>query len=435
VFGFSDAMAKLVFDVAARQQVGLTLLTGRSRVDGDEDIQAVPLAKAAARTSVVNMSWRSTVGSTTVITQRAYVIRQGLAGDPAPHAPASSRLDQEVVYRPTAVTSMPFGLLEMGAHVGRTTSSRDQHSEAAWTRSGYVHVWSQVAERLTISPGIRVSDASHIAGPMVTPWFSAELGVGRRWTIGASTGLSHQSLEVGRAYAVPSFDRTQPESAAHLDVSIRQQLTANLRWQATLYQRRERSILDVSPLLEEIDPVNAIAGIRGESRLAGSAHGLEIVMERQSPSGFSGWGAYTYGWARQTDPGRGQTFWADFDQRHAMTAFGVYRWRNSTNLGATLRIGSGAPISGYLSSRGTDLFIGTVRNAVRLPTYARLDVRAGRSFAVRGQRLHVFVEAVNLLDRVNIGATAGSFGPDGRAVGFIEPLTPARATAGVTVGF
>jgi hypothetical protein len=414
VFGFSDAMAKLVFDVGTRHQLGFTLITGKSRVDGEEDIEVAPPTEATARTSVVNMAWRSTVGSTTVITHRAYLVRQ----ESAPSLGA----DQEVVYRPTLVTETPTGLLEIGAQVGRAEWSRDGHSPAAsWTRSGHVHLRSQVAPRLTISPGIRVSDASHIAGPAVTPWLIAELGVRRSWTIAASTGLSHQFPEVGRVHGVPSLDRVRPESATHVDVSIRHQLTPNVQWQTTLYHRRERGVLDGPQPPDQ--------------RLAGSARGLEVVIERRAVNGLSGWGAYSYGRARQIDARRGEAFWADFDQRHAITAFGSYRWPDSTSLGATLRLGSGIPIPGYLSSHDESLFIGQRRNDVRLSTYARLDVRAARAFQLRDRRIHAFVEAVNLLNRSNMGPAVGAFLPGGEAVGFIERLTPRRASVGVTIGF
>jgi hypothetical protein len=426
VFGFSDAMAKLVFDVGARHQLGFTLLTGTSRVDGEENIDSSP-PEASARTSVVNVAWRSTVGSATVITHRGYLVRQGLA--------PSLAADQEVVYRPTLVRTVPNGLLEVGGHVGRTTWSQGRQSAAVWTRSGYLHVRSQVTERLTIAPGIRVSEASHIGSPAVTPWVSAELSVGPRWTIAASTGRSHQFPEVGRVDGVQSPDSLKPESAAHFDVSIRQQLTANVRWQTTFYGRRERGILDERPPQEGVGFGSATVDGRDADRLAGSARGLEILVERQGSSGLSGWASYVYGWARQASAGRGETFWADFDQRHAMTALGVYRWPDSTSLSASLRIGSGVPIAGYLSTLGEGLIAGQRRNDVRLPAYRRLDVRAERAFQVSGRRIQAFAEVVNVLNRLNTGTAAGAFGPGGEAVGFTERLTPRRASVGVTVGF
>ena len=129
-------------------------------------------------------------------------------------------------------------------------------------------------------------------------------------------------------------------------------------------------------------------------------------------------GARTYGSARYTDAGRGETFSADFDQRHAITAFGSYCWPDSTSVGATLRIGTGVPIPGYLSSRAGNLFIGERRNDVRLSTH--LPFRPGgadRAFRLGGRRLHAFVEVVNLFDNSNTAATRGTFGPAANRLG------------------
>jgi hypothetical protein len=409
VFGFSDALGKLVLDVNSRHQLGFSLLAGRSRVDADEpddDVESSSAIQPAARTSVANLSWRSALGSTTVLTQRAYLIRQ----EPSPGT------SEEMVYRAALVSKTPLGMLQTGAQLGKTTWDGRESSASAWTRSGYVNLQARAGNRLTIVPGIRASGASHISGPAVSPWILGELELGR-WTLAASTGASHQFPEVGRAYRFTAPGRFQPERAIHTDVSLRHQLTAAVRWEATLYQRREQGILD-----------------RSDGRLTGSARGFELILERRSTSGVSGWTAYTYGRARQRDAERLETFWADFDQRHAIAAFGMYRWPDSTSVGATWRIGTGVPIPGYLSYRGNDLFVGERRNEVRLSTYSRFDVRADRAFQLGNRRVQAFVEIVNLFNRSNTAAARGTFGFGGEAVGFVQRLTPRRVSAGVTFG-
>ena len=418
VFGFSDALGKLVLDVNAHHQVGLSLLAGRSRVDIDDEVESGSPIQPAAQTSVANLSWRSMIGSTTVLTQRGYLVRQELVSEPRISTDVVSLgTNEDMAYRASLVTKMPIGVLQSGAQVGRTTWQGTDASASAWTRSGYLNLQARAGNRLTIAPGLRVSGASHVSGVSVSPWLLGELDVGR-WTLAASTGMSHQYPEIGRAHRLPMPNPRLPETAIHADVSIRRQLTADVRWETTLYQRRERGILD-----------------RNGSRLAGSTRGFELVVERRSTTGLTGWGAYTYGRARHMDAERGETFWADFDQRHAMAAFGMYRWPDSTTVGATLRIGTGVPIPGYLSSRGEELFIGERRNAVRLSTYSRFDVRADRAFRVGDRGLHAFVEVVNVLNRSNTAAARGTFGFGGEAFGFVERLTPRRASAGVTFGW
>ena len=56
--------------------------------------------------------------------------------------------------------------------------------------------------------------------------------------------------------------------------------------------------------------------------LDGSAHGLELAVARRAETGLSGSIGYAYGVARYTDRELGETFDADFDQRHALNAIG-----------------------------------------------------------------------------------------------------------------
>jgi hypothetical protein len=418
-FGFSDAMGKLVFDANPRHQLGFSVLAGRSRVDAEEDGESLSSTAATAHSAAASMTWRSLLGPATVITHRAAVIRQGLVGEGSDAANAAIGADAEMTYRGTIVKKTRFGVLESGAQVSRTTWQHDGLPTAtSWTRAGYVHLEAQGTERLTISPGVRVSGASHVAGTAVSPWLLGEFRAGRRWTISASTGLSHQFPDMGDAARLLVAADARAESAVHVDVGVRHQVTSNVHWGATVYQRRERGVFD-----------------EHEGSLAGSARGIEIVVERRSSSGLSGWGGYTYGRARQSDGRIGETFSADFDQRHSITAFGAYRWRDTTSVGATLRIGSGVPIPGYLSYRSEGLFLSDQRNEVRLPSYARLDVRADRAFQLAGRRFQGFVEVVNVLDRTNVGPAVGTFGIHGEAIGFVERLAPRRASAGVTFGF
>jgi len=60
-------------------------------------------------------------------------------------------------------------------------------------------------------------------------------------------------------------------------------------------------------------------------------------VSRQSVTGLSGWAAYSYAKTRYTDTERLETFWADFDRRHAFTAAWTYPLSTRTNLGAIFR--------------------------------------------------------------------------------------------------
>ncbi len=55
--------------------------------------------------------------------------------------------------------------------------------------------------------------------------------------------------------------------------------------------------------------------------------------------------------------------------------------------------------------------LATERNALRLPAYSRLDVRADRAFTWSSRRLVVFVDVANVLNHENLRNTSYSDRP------------------------
>jgi hypothetical protein len=133
---------------------------------------------------------------------------------------------------------------------------------------------------------------------------------------------------------------------------------------------------------------------------------------------------------------RGETFWADFDQRHTFSVFAHYRVSPATSIGTTFRAGSNFPIPGYFTRTGGRVLVGSARNQVRLPPYARLDLRADRQFRYGQRSFTVFVEGLNVLNRTNLGLAEGSVDPaTGAAIGFTDTLLRRRLSAGVVFEF
>ena len=121
---------------------------------------------------------------------------------------------------------------------------------------------------------------------------------------------------------------------------------------------------------------------------------------------------------------------------HAITISGGYRVSPRASVGATFRSGSNFPIPGYLERRGDSLAVGTAWNAVRLPLYARLDLRADRQVEYFGRRLRLFAEVLNVLDRANVGLAGGTVdGTTGDALGVTDRLFRRRVVAGLLVEF
>jgi hypothetical protein len=444
-FGFSDGLAKLVYDVRPSQQFAVSALSGVSSIDAEDNASPDELGDGTNRASMVNVSWRSTFGSAFVLTQRAYVVTQHFLNKTQNGQDRSRGANEEVVYRAAVARPVAGGLLDAGAQIGRADLHDGPHfgtgtelAGSAWVRSGYAHFAWDLTPSLTLSPGLRVTDSSLLDRATVTRWVLGEWTFRGRWTLTASAGVSHQFPDLHHAVGNAGSQGLRPERAAQFDVAIEQRVTRSVRWQATLYSRREEDILrepDVYPRLLDGAPTPPAAG-RYANILQGSSRGLELLIDRRSATGLSGWAAYAYGRSRFTDTERHETYWADLDQRHAFNLFAVYRFGNGAGVGATYRAGSSFPIPGYFETRGPGLFVSDRRNHVRLPVYSRLDLRADCGFVSFGRRLTLFGEVLNVLNRRNAGVASGSVDlATGRATGFTNTPFRRRASAGLRIDF
>ncbi|MDQ3347529.1 MAG: hypothetical protein M3545_06135, partial [Acidobacteriota bacterium] len=179
----------------------------------------------------------------------------------------------------------------------------------------------------------------------------------------------------------------------------------------------------------------APAGIYVPS-LDGDARGVELLLQRRSPAGLSGWVSYSFGRLKYRDRGTDETFWGNLDQRHTANVYVFYRLSDRVSVSGKLRAGSNVPAPGYYEERDGGYFVSALRNAVRVPPYARVDLRANRTFNWSGKRLTLFGEVMNVLNRDNV-----RFKPPGvntrtaQVNGLFESMIPIVPSAGILIEF
>jgi hypothetical protein len=439
-FGFVDGLAKVAYDVSDSQQVTAMVMTGMSNVDADDHLPSNQLGGGRSQALVASLSWRSTLGSA-ALTQQAYVVTRYFANTDAAGQERDRGASQSAVYRAGVSRPISQGLLEAGAQIGRAAvdgvprGNAERAAASSSLGSGYVHVTWPVSPSLTISPGVRVDASAIVRERATTRWLLAEWTFRPGWALDGSIGAAGQLPELDHVLAASKA--LEPERGSHADIGIEQRITRNSRWQVTAFSRRERDIL------REPDGHPRLAGaaiVAPEpsflNALDGTSRGIELLVERRSSSGLAGWIAYSFAKTRYTDAVRAETFWGDFDQRHAVTGLGSYRFSHGTTVGATFRAGSNFPIPAYLVERAEGLYLGPHRNQVRLPAYSRLDLRADHALDYFGRRLSFFVEMLNVLNRANAGLAGGSIDTaTGQATGFTDTLFRRRVAAGILVEF
>jgi hypothetical protein len=442
-FAFRDVQAKTVYDASESQQGSVTVLAGTSVSDNGDEVGAAGVFRGEHGAAAVSFGWRSAIGSSTVLRQRAALVAEDGRTFSVEGDLLTSGSERDVLYAVDMVRVFSRGVIEAGVEAQhrrgdyRLTPSSQHSTGAAFERSGYFHTTWRIAPGLTISPGVKAAHSSVASRSMVTPWILGEWSWRAGWTLSASGGEGHQFASLRQAAGPDAVVRLAPERARYFDLSLSRQITSSVRVQGTIFDRLERDVLrarDTRPRVVDGVLVEPLAITPYRNGLRGRSRGAEIVLERAGDTGLAGTIAYSFGRTHHTDAATGERFWADFDQRHAVNLFASYRFSRSS-VSAAFRTGSNFPIVGYFTVRDGALVAGDRPNVVRRPPYARLDLQGSRTFAIGERSLTLVVELLNALNRTNLGPAPGVIRDNGEAVGFTERLLPRFVTAGLRIAF
>ena len=467
-FGFSDALAKFTFDVNARHQLQLLTVFGRSLFDEPpEDLGANDDAFARSGAWLSGITWRYTPGPRLSISHRVYATGMNFRNTNKNDVVLDRGRTADLGWRADVVfTPAPGWVAEFGGDVQRMASRYerrrtldaasapmvlDHYDVASQGASAYGSAAGTIG-RLTVAPGIRVDSWRATNTTAASPWIAGEVALAEATRLRGGAGIYRQFPALTVLNGLRGNAALQPERATHLDLGVSQQLPASLTVQLAVFNREERDVLrafgDESRRLSSGEIALARADTPWENRLSGRARGVEALLRRDAPSGLSGWIAYAYARHRYDDHHSGERFWSDHDQRHTFSAYALYRLSSRTSLGAKFRYGSNYPITGYLQPAsnaagvpplfgGQTLFytIGDARNTLRLPVYARLDVRADRAMTIGGRRVTLFAEVANALNRRNERNVPYSIDRNGRVIGVTDSMLPIVPSAGFVVDF
>jgi hypothetical protein len=470
-FGFSDVLGKVSYDVTPTQQLQILTIAGKSGFDESGDDLAVnDEATSDGQTWLAAVTWRITPSARFTIAQRVFSTGLSFHNRNLQRDTLDRNTSTDLGWRADATWAIaPWALIDVGADLQRFRQSstrrralNDAASLApvaafdARTSASSAYVRSRVAlgPRVSIQPGVRV-DAAPVSHAVTTsPWMTSEISLTARTRVRLGGGVYRQFPELSQVYGVNGGGRAlQSERARHFDLGIAQELPLGLSLQTTWWTRVEDGVLWTPDAEPRRDSAGIVQLGRGDApwtnALNGDAHGVEVMLRRDAPSGLAGWIGYAYGKHRYTEIASGRSFWADADQRHAVSAYGHYRLTDRASLGAKFRYGSNYPRIGYFdtqsfASNAPPLFggdmpvfvaLGDQRNTLRLPAYARLDVRADRTFNVGRRRITLFVEVANALNRRNLRNVPYGVERNGRVAGGTDAMLPILPSAGFVIEF
>jgi hypothetical protein len=448
--GFSDAQAKVVYDLTNRQQLQFTAIGGDATYRDENTGLANGLHTANSKSVLGSGAWRYTRNAV-LFSQRVSFIGSkfkdlGLVGQEL-----GTGYGRGVVWRGDATWFVNKSwALEAGAksewqHQTLTERNfqivnqqpRQRFIAASASHTNLASGWGELSRHTAatgFSIGARVTRDSLSARTVVSPWLLGEWTAGRL-TARVSGGVAHQFPELELQRALPE---RVAERARMIDAGLDHQLPHGLRWQLTAFGREDANVLRRSGedridggrrFTESVFPMFT-------STLGGRSRGVDVLFARRATTGLTGWIAYTYAHTRYHDRVIGEEFDGDFDQRHTVNVFVQERLSYRTAVSAKLRMGSNFPLVGYFQGTLDALHLGTRRNQIRLPSYARLDIRANRTYTFDRRRLTLFLELMNATGRRNLGQAAGFIrGATFEAIGYTEKLIPFVPSVGMLIEF
>jgi hypothetical protein len=451
--GFSDAQAKVVYDLTSRQQAQLLIIGGTATYREDQPSFANGLKQARSDSGLMSAAWRYAT-SRVVVTHRLSLVGNDFDNRGVLSQELGRGFSQAVTARLDVAAMLSRGwTLDAGARHERFRMSQTLRDFT--TVNGQLRLraergigamttlwsgWAEVGRRGPaggVSAGFRLADRTLASEGSISPWIVGERAFGKL-TLRGGAGLTSQYPD---PLLTEEFDPgpVLPERARSFDVSGEYRLPAGMRLTVTGFHRREtRAFRPVGE--DRIDPQT---GKRIQQTpfpvflptIGGTSRGADITLMRRSASGLSGWAAYTWAHTEHRDTVTGEAFDADYDQRHTLNVVAQHRLSYRLSVSAKLRMGSNMPVIGYFAGTPDALRLGSLRNQVRLPYYTRLDVRANRTFTFERKRLTLFLEVMNLMGRRNYGQADGAVRTNFDTVNFVERLIPFVPSIGMLIEF
>lgn len=312
----------------------------------------------------------------------------------------------------TEVRTSRFGIEvdapPVAAQMGGSTGTQLRTVQTGWiaTPAIYGGVDYSPVERLTLSPGLRVSYyTGNISRSAVEPRLRAALSVAKNTTLKAGVGLVTQAPQPVEASTVYGNPRVSLEKGVQTSFGVSQLFPYGLSVDGTVYYTR---------LFDEVAPSTGLVrrpdGLLGPEIAAntqtGNTYGLEILGRKQLTKSVFGWVAYTLGRSeRRAAPGEPMRV-ADFDQTHILTLVGVWKLPKNWQIGGRFRLVSGNPYTPIVGAdfdakSGGYIPIEGALNSKRPPMFHQLDARLDKSFVFRRIKLQLYLDVQNVYNRQN----------------------------------
>lgn len=269
----------------------------------------------------------------------------------------------------------------------------------------YAQATWRITPRFSITPGVRLDRYAAPRETLPSPRFSAKFNATPKIALTFAAGLYRQPPSLFLLSLTPNNRNLKTQTAAHLVGGIEWLLREDLRVRVEAY-RKSYDDLIVQPLR----PTQNFA-LNGDhfNTGSGAAKGFEVSAQKALTGFFSGQASYSFTRSRRRFDADGVEFPSDFERPHQATLIGVTRFHDFS-VAAKYRLASGLPYTRrtpFEISPGSFVYLQRIAqpsdvNALRLPKFASLDVRAEKRFDFKRWSFAPYIDYFNVTNHDSV---------------------------------
>jgi hypothetical protein len=264
--------------------------------------------------------------------------------------------------------------------------------ETSTSAYGYGQITFRPTARFSITPSVRIDRYGLTDETVVSPRLSAKFSVTNKISLTFASGIYRQTPSIFTLSLTPSNRNLKSQQAIHIIGGIEWLAMEDLRVRAEVFSKKYDNLV-IQPILGNFNYTNAGSG---------EANGLEISMQKALQGRWAGQISYSYTNSKRRIADGSFAFPVDEERPHQFTAIGITRiWRGITVAGK-FRIASGLPYDNrtpiFLS--GLSVYLQRLattqnRNALRLPYYRSVDIRAEKKFNFKKWSIAPYIDLFN----------------------------------------
>jgi outer membrane cobalamin receptor len=456
ILGFADVQGKLIYDLSERNQVGVSAIFGSFDYDRNRDRELLfvnSVFRGESRNLLLNAHWSFAPNPRVFWQTRFFALKTnfknvnrdevilndgdrsqfGIRSDVSFALPRSNRLEAGLYVRSLNVNSLSQRISFENVPFDFGNFDQNGTEQAYYAQD----TWSNERWRLQFTGGLRVEHSDITLETLNSPRASLTWSINERWRVHAMVGRYYQFPDFEQVFGRLGSRSLRAERATNVSGGVEALLGDRVRLSFELFDREDANLF--FSLAEPRFDGGLISFVEFPFRnaLDGHARGFELTLQRRSANKLAGWISYSYLRTKLTDSQTGLSFVADNDQRHLLNIYASYRFTDTWNLSSVFRFGSGPPIPGFFRQEDSTYFLSNRRNEVRLPDYARWDVRISKAFLFNRWKLTVTGEVLNLLNRENLRyAGFDRFNIfSGRVFGQLDRVLPILPSVGAVIEF